>query len=112
MKPIAAFALLTGIAILAGCAPSQQQFEAASEMIRGSKKAEQYAMQECLTKGWTKKNVYAASVMLDVSVKAAPRVACTRVISAMKSGRLQYADAMAFKRGRPSPETIKMLQGR
>ncbi|KQS79049.1 hypothetical protein ASG25_10715 [Rhizobium sp. Leaf384] len=112
MKPILAIAILSGITIVAGCAPSQQQYEAATELLRGSKKAEQYAMQECLTKGWNKTNVHAASMMLDVSERAAPRLACTRIVGAMKSGRMQYADAASFRRGRPTPEMIKILQGR
>ncbi|PYE30083.1 MAG: hypothetical protein EON58_21890 [Alphaproteobacteria bacterium] len=112
MKLLPAISLITAITIVSGCAPSQQQFEVAREAIRGSSKAQQAAMQECLSKGWNSKSRKAAAIVLDTTEKLAPRVACTRFINAMKSGRLQYADAAAFKQGRPTPEMIKILQGR
>lgn len=112
MKPIITIAFFIAITVAAGCAPSQQQFEAERETLRGSVKAQQYAFGKCLTNGWNSRALRAAALLLDTTEKAAPRLACTRVMSAMKSGRLEYADAVAFKQGRPTPEMIKILQGR
>lgn len=112
MRRIHLFSTLMTVVLLTGCAPSQQQFEAAREAVRGSEKTRAFAMRECTTKGWQRKNVQNAAMLLDTTEKLAPRVACKRYLDAFRSGRLEYADAVAFKQGKITPKLIKILQGR
>lgn len=112
MKRIPVVALLSAISIASGCAPTEQQYAVIQETVRGSEKARQMAISQCLGQGWNRQAVRNASIVLNTSEKAAPGLACRRFVDAIRSGRMTYADAVAFKRNRPTPELIRIFQGR
>ncbi len=102
---------LFSIAILAGCAPSKQEYAAIVTTVQGSAKARQFAMKECAA-NWTAQQRKDASIIIDSSEKDAPRLACARFVEAVRSGKLEYQDAVDFKRRRLTPRLIKIFQGR
>ncbi|SEL42170.1 hypothetical protein [Xaviernesmea oryzae] len=112
MKPYAAIALFTALSIIAGCAPSQERFLAAREVLRGSEKARQYALSACVKKLSSAKDLKAGAILMDTSEKRAPRLACSRIVEAIRSRRLQYSDLVKLEQGRITPEMVKMIQGR
>lgn len=103
--------ILLALSVLAGCAPSKQEYAAIQETVRGSAKARKLAMSQCL-KDWSSSSRRNASIILDVSEKDAPRLACARTIEAVRSGKLEYQDIVDIKRGNVTPKLVKMLQGR
>ena len=48
MKRIPVVALLSAISIASGCAPTEQQYAVIQETVRGSEKARQMAISQCL----------------------------------------------------------------
>ena len=112
MKRLTVVAFLSALTIAAGCAPTKQQYAVVQETVRGSAKARQFAVKECLSKGWDREAMRNASIVLDTTEKAAPELACRRAVEAVRSGRMTYADAVALKQKRMTPEVIKILQGR
>ncbi len=99
------------LALLTGCAPSKQEYAAIQETVRGSAKARKLAMSEC-TAHWSPLQRKNASIILDVSEKSAPGIACSRLVQAVRSGKLTYRDAVDMIRGKATPKIIKILQGR
>ncbi|OQP86515.1 hypothetical protein BTR14_10940 [Rhizobium rhizosphaerae] len=111
MKLLPAIATLCAMTVLAGCAPTQQQFLAMQETVRGSAKARQLALESCM-KDARPGDIKAAAIVIDSSEKAAPRLVCSRLIEALRSGRMTYADLVDLKQGRPTPKLIRIIQGR
>lgn len=103
--------LMLSVGLLAGCAPTEREYEALVTTLQGSAKARQLAVSEC-TKGFSTSQKRAAAVIIDSTEKNAARLACTRAVEAMRSGRLTYADAVDMKRGKFTPKLVKIVQGR
>ncbi|MBB3980029.1 hypothetical protein GGQ64_005276 [Rhizobium azooxidifex] len=103
--------LMLSFGILAGCAPSEKEYEAIVTTLQGSAKARQFAISECV-KGFSTSQRRAAAIIIDSTEKNAARVACTRAVEAMRSGRLTYADAVDMKKGKFTPKLVKIVQGR
>ncbi|MBB3656454.1 hypothetical protein FHX15_001682 [Rhizobium sp. BK650] len=106
--------ILIATGLLAGCAPSEQQYDAAVTMLQGSQKARTELLNDC-TKAMSAKDAtwhHNAAVVMNVSDKDAPRVACNRYIKAMVSGRATYQDALDMQNRRYTPKLIKIFQDR
>lgn len=112
MKRLTVVAFISALGIVAGCAPTQQQYAAIQETVRGSAKARQFAVKECSSKGWNRQSIRNAAIVLDTSERAAPELACRRLVEAVRSGRLSYSEAVAASRKKITPELVKILQGR
>jgi hypothetical protein len=52
------------------------------------------------------------AALTNSSVSSVKTVVCRRIVTAVSSGRLSYADYRAYMAGRPTPNLIRILQGR
>ncbi len=102
---------IVALSILAGCVPSKQEYAAIQETVRGSAKARKFALSQCMS-GWNAVQRKNASIILDTSEKAAPQIACSRAVEAVRSGKLDYQDIVDIKRGKITPKLVKIFQGR
>ncbi|WP_341487063.1 hypothetical protein [Pararhizobium sp. A13] len=104
-------AFMLTLALLAGCAPSKQEFAVIVETVQGSAKARQLAMKEC-TANWTPQQRKEASIVIDSSEKDAPRLVCSRFVEAIRAGRVDYNDAVDIRRKNWTPKLVRIFQGR
>jgi len=111
MNRISLSPIILCLVLLTGCAPSKQEFDTIATTVQGSAKARKYALGECM-KSWTPRQRREAAIIIDSSEKDAARLVCSRVVEGIRSGRLEYADAVDITRRRFTPKLIKILQGR
>lgn len=102
---------IISFSVLSACSPSKQEYEVIQETVRGSAKARTLAMSECM-KNWDSTSRRNAAIMIDTSEKNAPRLVCSRVVEAVRSGKMNYQDAVDIKRRNFTPKLIKIIQGR
>ncbi|RUM27603.1 hypothetical protein EFQ99_01490 [Rhizobium vallis] len=103
--------IMISLALLAGCVPTQQDYDAAVTLLQGSARARNEVVRDC-SKGFDANDRRVAGIVTNVSDKDAPKVACQRYLSAMVSGRVTYQDFLDIKAHRFSPKLIKIFQGR
>ncbi|WP_312361343.1 hypothetical protein [Ensifer sp.] len=100
-----AVALLT----LASCAPSQGEYEKVQTAVQGSPALQRAVLKDCLAARWTKSELEAGALLLSVPVNKVQTLTCKRMVSALATGRLTYADVRASQ---PTVNLIKIMQGR
>ncbi|WP_064692088.1 hypothetical protein [Rhizobium aegyptiacum] len=103
--------IMMSIALLAGCAPTQQDYDATVTLLQGSARARSEFVKAC-AKGFDANERRTAGIVTSVSDKDAPRVACQRYLAATISGRATYQDLLDIKTRRFTPKLIKIFQGR
>jgi hypothetical protein len=111
MNRISFTTIVLSLLILGGCVPSKQEFDTIATTVQGSAKARKLALSQCM-KPWTPRQRREAAIIIDSSEKDAPKLVCSRIVEAVRSGRLEYADAVDIKRRRFTPKLVKILQGR
>jgi hypothetical protein len=107
--------VLVGVAllVLAGCAVSQEKYETAQVALDGSPKLRSMAVADCVKKANpSKRDMEVMAALTNSSVSSVKTVVCRRIVTAVSSGRLSYADYRAYMAGRPTPNLIRILQGR
>ncbi len=102
---------LIAAGFLAGCVPTEQQYASLVTAMQGSKRMRTEAVAEC-AKGFNSEGRRNGGMVLDVADKDAPRLACSRYVNAMVSGRANYQDLLDLKNHRFTPKLIKIFQGR
>ncbi|MBB3409865.1 hypothetical protein FHT87_003784 [Rhizobium sp. BK316] len=105
---------LIAAALLASCAPTEKQFDAAITVLRGSERARNDLLDDCIRRLSLsdKKTHHNAAVVMNVADKDAPKVACNRYTKALVSGRATYQDLLDLQNRRYTPKLIKIFQGR
>jgi len=105
---------LIAAALLAGCAPTEKQFDAAITVLQGSERARNDLLDDCIRRlsFSDKKTHHNAAVVMNVADKDAPKVACSRYTKALVSGRATYQDLLDLQNRRYTPKLIKIFQGR
>ncbi|MFS2180139.1 hypothetical protein ACCC98_30010 [Rhizobium pisi] len=103
--------ILLSIALLTGCVPTQQDYDATVTLLQGSARARNEVIKDC-SKGFDANGRRVAGIVTNVSDKDAPRVACQRYLAAITSGRANYQDFLDIKAHRFTPKLIKIFQGR
>ncbi|UVD59131.1 hypothetical protein NE852_11495 [Rhizobium sp. Pop5] len=103
--------IMISVALLAGCAPTQQDYDAIVTLLQGSARARNQFVNDC-SKGFDANERRNAGIVINVSDKDAPRIACQRYLAAALSGRATYQDLLDIKAHRFTPKLIKIFQGR
>jgi hypothetical protein len=107
------FLLLCGFAV-SGCTTTRENYETGATALAGSKSLRNEVTQKCIAHA-RYSNPHArhnAALLMDVRDTEVDRLACSRMVSAIASGRLSYEEAMALHYGRLTPKIVKILQGR
>jgi hypothetical protein len=102
---------LIATGFLAGCAPTEQEYGAIVTALQGSKRLRTEIVSEC-AKNFNSEGRRSAGIILDVADKDAPRLACSRYLNAVVSGRVTYQDMLDVKNRRYTPKLVKIFQGR
>jgi len=97
--------------LLTACTPSRQDYDAYVTLLQGSPRVRNEAVNLCV-KDFNPNARHAFGLVTNASDKDAPRVACSRFMAAIVSGRATYDDLVDIKRQRPTSKLIKILQGR
>ncbi|MBB4233909.1 hypothetical protein GGD57_000447 [Rhizobium esperanzae] len=103
--------IMISIALLAGCAPTQQDYDATVTLLEGSARARNEFVKVC-ARDFDANQRRTAGIVTNVSDKDAPRVACQRYLAAAISGRATYQDLLDIKAHRFTPKLVKIFQGR
>ncbi|HEV7319526.1 MAG TPA: hypothetical protein VGO04_13080 [Ensifer sp.] len=113
MKPIRTATLVLSLAVLASCAPSQDDYARLQTAAQGSPALQKAMYQECVNKRWSKSDLQGGALLLSVPPSKVPTLTCKRLVNALASGRLKYADVRQnMNNGGPTVNLIKILQGR
>ncbi|MEI2297647.1 hypothetical protein [Ensifer sp. MJa1] len=113
MKPLRTALLVLSLAVLASCAPSQDDYARMQTAVQGSPELQKALHKDCLSKRWSKSDLEDAALLLSVPPGKAQALTCKRVVNALASGRLKYADVQQLMSNRgPTVNLIKILQGR
>ncbi|NUS67983.1 MAG: hypothetical protein HOQ41_06490 [Ensifer adhaerens] len=113
MKLLLTASLVLSLAVLASCAPSQDDYARMQTAVQGSPALQNEIYRDCVSKRWSKSDREDAALLLSVSPGKAQAVTCKRVVNALASGRLKYADVHQLMTNRgPTVNLIKILQGR
>ncbi|XAZ21751.1 hypothetical protein LVY75_23350 [Sinorhizobium sp. B11] len=112
MRATIAITLIAGL--LAGCAPTQQEYQATVTALQGSPRLRTEALNNCVQRlsRLDKSTLHDGAVLMNVSDKDAPRVGCARMQKALVSGRATYQDAVDITNNRMTPRVIKIFQDR
>ncbi len=99
---------------LTGCGVSASRYELGQQVLKGSPALQNDFIKNCAQRLRNKplQERQTLAAFANTSVAALPRVFCSRVTKGVASGRLSYADVNAAKRGQPTVNMIKVLQGR
>ncbi|OWV82554.1 hypothetical protein ATY75_27425 [Rhizobium sp. N122] len=103
--------VMIAMGLLTACVPTRQDYDTYVTLLQGSSRARNEAIKDCAN-GFDANARRIFGLLTDASDKNAPRVACSRFVNAVISGRATYDDIVDIKRHRPSPKLIKILQGR
>ncbi|MFB2553323.1 hypothetical protein [Ensifer soli] len=101
--------------ILTGCtAMTEPQYEAFQTALEGSPGLRREAVRQCMTENWSTwpKNRPMMAKLMNVSPERARNTFCQRMTGAIASKRLTYGDVVRIWRGSPTPNAIRVLQGR
>lgn len=101
-------------ALLAGCAPTEKQFDAAITVLQGSERARNELLDDCIRRlsFADKKTHHNAAVVMNVADRDAPKTACSRYTKALVSGRATYQDLLDLQNQRYTPKLVMIFQGR
>ncbi len=108
-------AALLAASMLTGCsATSKEDFELGRRIARESPAARQKIMANCMG---SSKSLSAAdrrnlAAMMNVSETRVPTLVCRRVVAAVLSGRLSYAELQSLGRDPDQSKLIRIVQGR
>lgn len=105
---------LLAAGLLTGCAPTEQEYDSAITMLQGSERARSQVLDDCIKRLSSSDRTarHNAAIVMDVADKDAPRLACSRYLKAMVSGRATYQDMLDIQNRRYTPKLIKIFQGR
>jgi len=94
--------------------PSEQEYNATVTMLQGSPRARTEVLDMCVKQMSATDATWHhnAAVVMNVSEKDAPRVACSRYLKALVSGRATYQDTVDLKNRRYTSKLVKIFQGR
>lgn len=112
MKAVLGVSLVVAMAVLTACAPSRQQYDVVQTALEGSPAYRAKSLSICLSQNWSDKALQEAALLMSVPKPKAKKLVCSRITSALSSGRLTHDDVKAIYRGQPTPNVIKILQGR
>lgn len=105
--------ILATTLVLAGCATEREKYDVVQTALEGSPQLRSKAVTNCVQRMKpTRENLETLAALARTSTSSAKRVVCQRMIAAISSKRMTYADLNAMMRGRPSPKVIRILQGR
>jgi hypothetical protein len=98
---------------LIGCQTSTQ-YQNMQVALSGSPALKKKTIAECSVKFHFRNEAEKANAaaLMNVSPARAQSTACNRFINAMASGRLQYSDYLAARRGGDISNLIRVMQGR
>ncbi|WP_296744953.1 hypothetical protein [Mesorhizobium sp.] len=109
------FPALLGAIVLAGCMPSEGEWNTARTMVQGSPAMYKELLADCIARSEkaplsTKQE---AAKVINASPASTPRVWCTRTVRAFANGRLTYAEMRRAHLGSGDrSEFIKIIQGK
>jgi hypothetical protein len=118
------FALFVGLALFSGCTSAQQgsgrnltpvQYAASTEALKGSPALRRAALQECATiaRRSGARNISAMGVLMNLPPNRDPiPLYCQRMVAALTSGRITYADFQAIRTMQATPKLVRVIQGR
>ncbi|HEV7308300.1 hypothetical protein [Ensifer sp.] len=113
MKLLHAASLALALTVLASCGPTKEEFEVAQTTIQGSPALQKALYKDCVGKTWSKSDLAGGAMLLSVPPSKVPALTCKRLVNALVSGRLKYADVRQnMNNGAPTVNLIKILQGR
>lgn len=114
MKTLAAL-LLCGLA-LSSCTTtaSKSNFETGATALAGSERLREAVTERCIARArnFSPEARHNAALVMDVKDSQADRLSCTRMVNAIATGRLTYAEVEAMRYGHISPKIVRILQGR
>lgn len=107
------FVLLCGLAV-SGCTTTRENYETGAAALAGSKSLRNDVTQKCIAHARysNPRARHNAALVMDVNDSQVDRLACSRMVNAVASGRLSYEEATALHYGRLTPKIVKILQGR
>lgn len=113
MGGFAAVLGLSGLLLLGGCV-SATQYAAVSEALKGSPSLRNDEIDRCVkTNRSTAREKDIMRKLMNLSPGSdTARVGCTRMVGAVASGRLSYADYQSVRMGQVTPQLIRVLQAR
>ncbi|MER8520004.1 MULTISPECIES: hypothetical protein [unclassified Mesorhizobium] len=109
------YAALLGAIVLAGCMPSEGEWNTARTLVQGSPAMYKKVLTECIRHSEQSplSSKQEAGKIMNVSAAAAPRVWCGRTVRAFANGRLTYAEMKRAHLGTGDRSVfIKIVQGR
>ena len=115
MKITKTISALATIALLSGCAMSQERYMAMKTAFEGSPKLRQKAVAECELheSKMSPKTIRNVALVANTTPDKMPYVICSRLMNGLVSGRLTYEDyRKTITSDVPPPAVIKVMQGR
>ncbi|MGO4618480.1 hypothetical protein AB4Z34_21475 [Ensifer sp. 2YAB10] len=112
MKSLRTASLVLSLAVLASCAPSQDEYARLQAAAQGSPALQKAMYQDCVSKKWSRSDLEGGAMLLSVPPSKVPALTCKRLVNALASGRLKYADVRRNMNGGPTVSLIKILQDR
>ncbi len=109
-------AALVGVSLVAGCSTmTEGEFNTMHTVLEGSPATKRQAIKDCIARersiSQADKNTYAA--IMNVSAARYETAFCNRLMNALASGRITYADYVKLSSpGADSSKLIKVMQGR
>jgi hypothetical protein len=114
MTAIQALIAAASLAAMAGCSMSKTQYNTVQTSLSGSAQMRSATVSGCVERQSRRPLADRQSLasLMNVPVNAAPRTACRRMVNGLSSGELTHEDMRSIQRGRPTPNLIRVLQGR
>lgn len=113
MKSLRIASLVVALTTLAACAPSQDEYARLQTAVQGSPAMQKALHKDCVSKKWSKADRDYGALLISVPPGKVQAVVCKRIVNAMASGRLKYADVRQLTGNQgPTVNLIKILQGR
>ena len=109
------FVLFGVVAALSACSSTtKSEYDTAQTMLSGSPKVRSQVVTKCTAELSTKpaRTRQGLADVANTSISSMPRVVCQRIVTAWANGKLTYADIQATERGVPTPNTVRIIQGR
>lgn len=119
-----AAAVAASMVLLSGCTTAQKgpgrnmtpvQYAASTEALKGSPALRRATLQECavIARRSGARNISAMAVLMNLPPNRDPiPLYCQRMVAALTSGRITYADYQAIRTMQATPKLIRVIQGR
>jgi hypothetical protein len=114
MKFVHVIAIVSAIASLSACTPEEraQNNEVIKTELQGSPSMRAQTYHTCISDHISDKTRQKVAALANVTSGDPVPVVCHRVVDALTSGRATAEEVRDFKAGRPTPNMIKIIQGR